>query len=292
MKKRKKKYKKRSYPEVRLIGLDLDGTTLTSDKVLTPHTKEVLEDCLADGIHVLPATGRVHAGIPDYLRQIRGMRYVILSNGACVMDLQKEEVLYRNCIPWDRALDLFDTLEKYHTFYDVYANGEGWCEGRFLDHLDEFRIEPEIQKLVRMSRNRVDDLREWMRQNQAPVEKLNMFFAEEEERQRAYSELSEMPDLAVTCSLSNNLEINHASCNKGDAMKNLGRILQIPLENMMACGDGNNDLEMIKQAGIGVAMANGEKALKKVADYITKTNDEEGVAYAIEHFCNQKGKRK
>ena len=73
-------------PDVRLIGLDLDGTTLTSDKVLTPHTKEVLEKCLAEGMQVLPATG---------------MRYVILSNGASVLDLKEDKVLYQNCIPWE-----------------------------------------------------------------------------------------------------------------------------------------------------------------------------------------------
>lgn len=285
MRKRKKKYTKRKNPDIRLIGLDLDGTTLTSEKVLTPHTKEVLEKCLEKGIQVLPATGRVRSGIPEYLTQIRGMRYVILSNGACVMDLEKEEILYQNCISWDRALELFDRLEEYNTFYDVYANGTGWCEGRFLDRLEEFGIEPHIRDLVRVSRNRVDDLRSWMREHQAPIEKINMFFAREEDRQKAFRELGEIEDLAVTCSLGNNLEINHATCNKGDAMLNLGRILHIPTENIMACGDGDNDFEMVKQAGIGVAMANGEKTLKKAADYITKTNDEEGVAYAIEHFC-------
>ena len=97
---------------VRLIGLDLDGTTLTSEKVLTPHTKEVLEKCLAEGIQVLPATGRVKTGIPEYLTQIEGMRYVILSNGASVLDLKEDKVLYQNCIPWERALELFDVLKK------------------------------------------------------------------------------------------------------------------------------------------------------------------------------------
>ena len=106
-------------PDVRLIGLDLDGTTLTSDKVLTPHTKEVLEKCLAEGIQVLPATGRVKSGIPEYLTQIEGMRYVILSNGASVLDLKEDKVLYQNCIPWERALELFDVLETYDTFYDI-----------------------------------------------------------------------------------------------------------------------------------------------------------------------------
>ena len=253
---------------VRLIGLDLDGTTLTSDKVLTPHTKEVLEKCLAEGIQVLPATGRVKSGIPEYLTQIEGMRYVILSNGASVLDLKEDKVLYQNCIPWDRALELFDVLETYNTFYDVYALGAGWCEARFYDNVGKYGIEKHIEELVRTSRNRIDDLREWMKKNKAPVEKMNMFFAKEEERQKAFRELGKIEDLSVTCSLGTNLEIH------------------IPVESIMACGDGNNDFEMIKMAGVGVAMKNGEESLKEVADFVTKTNDEEGVAYAIEHFCD------
>ena len=272
--------------DIRLIGLDLDGTTLTSDKVLTPHTKEVLESCLRQGIQILPATGRARSGIPDYLTEIEGIRYVVVSNGAAVVDLETGENVYTNCISWERALEIFDILEEYHTFYDIYALGKGWCEGRFLDHLEQYRIEPHIEQLIRTSRTRIVDLRTWVKEHQAPIEKINMFFAREEERQKAFTELEKVPDLAVTCSLVNNLEINDRSCNKGDALLNLGKILDISLDQIMACGDGNNDYEMIKQAGTGVAMENGEPGVKKIADFITKTNDEEGVAFAIEHFCD------
>ena len=272
--------------DIRLIGLDLDGTTLTSDKVLTPHTKEVLESCLRQGIQILPATGRARSGIPDYLTEIEGIRYVVVSNGAAVVDLETGENVYTNCISWERALEIFDILEEYHTFYDIYALGKGWCEGRFFDHLERYRIEPHIEQLIRTSRTRIDDLRSWVKEHQAPIEKINMFFAREEERQKAFTELEKVPDLAVTCSLVNNLEINDRSCNKGDALLNLGKILDISLDQIMACGDGNNDYEMIKQAGTGVAMENGEPVVKKIADFITKTNDEEGVAFAIEHFCD------
>ena len=272
--------------DIRLIGLDLDGTTLTSDKVLTPHTKEVLESCLRQGIQILPATGRARSGIPDYLTEIEGIRYVVVSNGAAVVDLETGENVYTNCISWERALEIFDILEEYHTFYDIYALGKGWCEGRFYDHLERYRIESHIEQLIRTSRTRIDDLRSWVKEHQAPIEKINMFFAREEERQKAFTELEKVPDLAVTCSLVNNLEINDRSCNKGDALLNLGKILDISLDQIMACGDGNNDYEMIKQAGTGVAMENGEPGVKKIADFITKTNDEEGVAFAIEHFCD------
>ncbi len=280
--------KKIEKKKIRLIGLDLDGTTLTTDKRLTPHTKEVLEACIRQGIEVLPATGRVWSGIPEELTDIEGVRYVISSNGAAVVEISTGKAVYTNGIGWERALEVFDILEKYDTFYDAYAMGNGWCEERFYDNLDAFGIEQYLQPMVKKSRTRIDDLRKWVREHKVPVEKINMFFKDEENRQQAFRELEEIPDLAVTCSLTNNLEINNCTCNKGDALINLGRILGIPMEEIMACGDGNNDLEMIRNAGVGIAMENGEECVKEVADYITSTNDEEGVAQAIELFCDLK----
>lgn len=271
--------------KIKLIGLDLDGTTLTTEKILTKHTKEVIEECLKKGIQVLPATGRVKAGIPSYLTEIKGMRYILTSNGASVIDLTTGESIYQRCIPWKRALELFDILENYHTYYDVYSDGKGWCEGRFYDNMDRFGVQKYIKDVVLMSRTRIENLREKISSEQLDVEKINMFFASNEDREKAYRELSKIEDIAVTFSLNNNLEINHIECNKGDALLGLGEILSIPPEQIMACGDGNNDLVMIKSVGLGVAMSNGNDKLKEAADYVTKTNDEEGVAYAIEKFC-------
>ena len=271
---------------IRLIGLDLDGTTLTTDKKLTPHTKEVLEACIRQGIEVLPATGRVWSGIPEELMKMKGVHYVISSNGAAVVELATGKAVYTNGIAWDRALEVFDILERYDTFYDAYAEGNGWCEARFYENLNDYGIEPLIQRLVKSSRTCIEDLREWVKEHKSPIEKINMFFRDEEKRQQAFRELSGIPDLAVTCSLTNNLEINHCTCNKGDALLNLGKILGISMEQIMACGDGNNDLEMVRNAGVGVAMENGEDSVKEAADYVTVTNDEEGVARAIELFCD------
>ena len=272
--------------DIRLIGLDLDGTTLTTDKKLTPHTKEVLEACIRRGIEVLPATGRVWSGIPEELMKMEGVHYVISSNGAAVVELATGKAVYTNGIAWDRALEVFDILERYDTFYDAYAEGNGWCEARFYENLNDYGIEPLIQRLVKSSRTCIEDLREWVKEHKSPIEKINMFFRDEEKRQQAFRELSEIPDLAVTCSLTNNLEINHCTCNKGDALLNLGKILGISMEHIMASGDANNDLEMVRTAGVGVAMENGEDSVKEAADYVTVTNDEEGVARAIELFCD------
>ena len=279
------KMEKNHKKDIRLIGLDLDGTTLTTDKKLTAHTRKVLETCLERGIQILPATGRTRAAIPDYLRELKGLRYMILSNGANVYDLNSDEVIYTNCIPWERAREIFDILENYDTYFDFYAMGRGWSEARSFDHTDRYNIEPHIEKLIHESRTRIDDMYQWMDEHHAPVEKFNMFFASPEKREQAYEELMSIPDLAATNSLSNNIELNYYSCNKGDALISLAKILGIAPEQTMACGDGNNDLSMIRAAGLGVAMENGEACVREAADFITRSNDEEGVAYAIELFC-------
>ncbi len=271
--------------DIKLIGLDLDGTTLTTDKVLTEHTKNVLEECLSKGIVVLPATGRVASGVPDYLKEIKGVRYILTSNGGAVIDLKDNSIIYENGIPWERALEVFDILENYGTFYDAYIQGKGWCEKRFMDKLSIYDPGEHIEKLVRSTRIVVDDLKAEVIRMKSPVEKINMFFKKTEDRDRVMKELNEIEDLYVTNSLWNNLEINYYSCNKGDALINLGKLLSIPVESIMACGDGSNDLKMVEMAGLGVAMENASDDVKAVADFITKTNDEEGVAYAIEKFC-------
>ena len=271
--------------KIRLIGLDLDGTVLTSDKRITEHTREIFRRCISHGIYIVPATGRARSAIPEYLNTIDGIRYMITSNGGSVIDRESNEVIYENGIAWERALELLDDLEAYDTYYDIYTMGRGWCEARFYDHLEKYNIEYHIEKMIRSSRSRIDDLRAFLKEQKTPVEKINMFFINEEEKLKAFEVMKDIPDLAITHSLGNNLEINHHTCNKGSALLGLGEKLSIPPEEIMACGDGLNDLAMIQMAGVGVAMENGYDILKENCNFITKTNDQDGVAYAIESLC-------
>ena len=103
--------------------------------------------------------------------------------------------------------------------------------------------------------------------------------------ERARKELEEIPGLVLTGSLGNNIEINAQGIDKGIGMIELGHRLGIDRDEIMACGDGDNDLEMLKAVGFGVAMGNAEESVKAVADYVTDTNEEEGVAKAVEKFA-------
>ena len=115
-----------------------------------------------------------------------------------------------------------------------------------------------------------------------PVEKINYFFGDQQERARARRALQERGDVIVSSSLDNNLEINAPGATKGEAILRLAGHLGLRQEQTMGFGDGENDMTMIRTAGIGVAMGNAVEALKAESDYVTVTNDEDGVADAIE----------
>ncbi len=97
-------------------------------------------------------------------------------------------------------------------------------------------------------------------------------------------ELSDLEIASVSTALFNNVEITQLGCDKGDGITQLAKHLSIPIEETMACGDADNDTFMIRAAGFGVVMENGMDELKDIADFVTKSNEEDGVAYAIERF--------
>ncbi len=121
------------------------------------------------------------------------------------------------------------------------------------------------------------------RENRA-MDKAQGLFADMGERGRAWEELEAVGGLALVGSLGYNIEINAAGVNKGRGLLELGVLLGIRREEIMVCGDGDNDVSMLEEAGFGVAMGNAEEQVKAVADYITCSNDDEGVARAIEKF--------
>ena len=254
--------------DIRLIALDLDGTLLDSQKRLSARNEKVLRECIARGIYVVPCTGRIWSGVPEFLRTLPGIQYAITTNGAIVEDVEKHKIL--------------ELAEKFHTMYDAYVDGYAYGERRFLEHMDEYAIPDTIQNMIHQTRREVPDVIEKVRDTGLPVEKINYFFGDQQERARARRELQERGDVIVSSSLDNNLEINAQGATKGEAILRLAKHLGLSRKQTMGFGDGENDMTMIRMAGIGVAMGNAVEALKTEADYVTVTNDEDGVADAIE----------
>lgn len=270
--------------KTRMIGVDLDGTLLKSDKELAPYTREILRRAIDQGILVMPSTGRPLTGVPKDLLEFPGIKYAVTANGARVIDIATGKPMVEELLPHDIASELMDVFERYDSFREIYFDGVGYASKEALANISKYLELPPMANYIASTRIAVDDVREKFEEEDRPVDKIQALFTSVEDRDAARAEIQDIPGIEITGALPMNLEINAAGVNKGKAMIELGKVLGIPKEEIMAFGDGDNDLKMLKEVGVGVAMENAIESVKEAADYITLTNDEEGVARFIEKY--------
>ncbi len=273
---------------IRMIGLDMDGTLLTTEKELTEHTREVLREAIDRGVVVLPATGRPLAGIPEEVLKFPGVRYAVASNGARIVDLKESRVLYEDLVPYETGRRVLEICSRYDSMLEIYYDGVGYAEEEKLKHLDEYVPRLPMAHYIASSRRPVADVRAMHEERKAPTDKVQALFRTTEECKKAWKEVEkEIPDIEITGALSNNIEVNAKGVNKGRGLMILGELLGIHREEIMAVGDGSNDIAMLREAGLGVAMENATEAVKAAADVVTLSNDQEGAAAAIEKYVLQ-----
>lgn len=269
---------------IKMIGLDLDGTLLTNRKELTERTRNVLERAIAQGVVVLVATGRPLSGIPEVMKNFPGIRYSLTANGARIMDMLQKKPILEILLPQEPAKKVLDVFFEFDTLREIYYDGVGYANQDQLDHLAYFMPDCAMLEYIYKTRVPVDDILTKFRDMNRPLDKVQALFRDIREKQEVLKRLETISGVEVTGALVNNIEVNAKGVNKGDGLICLGKLLGIEKEEIMACGDGLNDYDMIHKVGLGVVMENGHERVKAVADYITGTNEEEGVAKAIEKF--------
>ncbi len=270
--------------KIRLIAFDLDGTLLDDRKRISDRCFRAMKEAADQGVVLVPATGRLLTALPKELMSLPYIRYVISLNGGVVWDTRENTVLYKRILSAKEALLVWDFMEQYKGMRDFYADGQGYMEPQNQTLMETHVLTDEMRELVRSTRNVIPDGRAKIAAGSG-VEKFNLFFeAGERKRQdRARKEISEaFPFVKVTSSVVNNLEINHKEADKGRGLAALCAHLGISLSETAAFGDGDNDAAMISAAGLGVAMENGEEGLKKIADKVAPSNEDDGVARVIE----------
>lgn len=269
---------------IKMVGLDLDGTLLREDKSISGRSRAAIAEAIRQGVVVLVSTGRPLTGVPEELKVFPGMRYLLASNGARIVDLQEDKTLYESLIPMETAEKVLDVFDRYDTLQEVFFDGIGYINEEMYDHIGEYLTNPNMAGYIASTRRKTAGIRCKMKEMNRALDKVQGTFKSIEEKQGALKELSEIAGIEVTGALSNNIEVNNEGVNKGAGLVRLGEILGIKREEIMACGDGMNDLKMLQEVGFAVAMANGTKEIREAADYVTVSNNEDGVARAIEKF--------
>ena len=272
--------------KIRMIVTDLDGTILDSHKHLPPENRRALEKAHERGIIIVPATGRFYKAVAEEIRSLPFIRYYMTENGAGIYDAQERIYLHSIGIPWEYALEIGAFLDTVAPVHDYFQEGTVYIRQKDLDRFPEFIKDEAALKLFRSMRTPVDDPEELLRRNKRDVQKIQMLFNDPQARTQAFTAIRErFPDLSVTAAYDFNIELNAGDANKGNAIRLLCASLGLTADQVLAIGDGLNDIPMIREAGIGVCMENGVPDAREAADWITDTNDNAGFARAIERFC-------
>ena len=270
--------------DIRLVALDLDGTVFDDEKNISPRTLRAFRAALDRGVDVIPATGRQAAGVPEEFLHMPGVRYALTANGASVVELATGRSVVR--LPFDDALAraVLAALRPFGGVLGIFIDG-GCCADADSAARMEDVCPPALLPYVRASRHVVPDLPAYMAAHSGQVEKFSILYPDDTVRDAAKAALAAAcPGVEITSSMPRNLEVNAPGVNKGRGLLALAAELELDRRQVMACGDSGNDLEMIRAAGLGVAMGNASPDVLAAADVITLDNNHDGVAAAIETY--------
>jgi len=271
--------------KIKLIGFDLDGTLLTSDKRLSERTRKAMEEAVKQGIVLVPATGRPISGVSKELLEFPGIRYVVTANGARILDIAEADTIEEKLLPADKCGAILTIFEKYDTFREIYFDGIGYVDRDKLENVERYQKDPAMQRYFRETRRPIESTRKRFEEENRGMDKIQALFVTQKDKEAAWMEIADtVEDVEITGALSNNIEVNASGIHKGNALLKLGEILHIKREEIMAFGDGKNDIKMLETAGVGVAMENSVPEVLEAADMVTASNDEDGVAKVIEQY--------
>ena len=265
-----------------ILVLDLDGTLTNSKKEITKPTLEALIDIQKKGKKVVLASGRPTQGVVPLAKQLRLSEYgsyILSFNGARITDCRTQNILYNKVLPEDAIRPAFELAKKYAdqgvdilTYTDtniisgIKPNKFTELESR-INHMPII-VRNDFPDFINFPINKCLATGEPEAISQLKDEAMNMF--------RTY--------LNIYCSDPFFLEIMPQSIDKAHSLQRLLNSIGLTSNEMICCGDGYNDITMIETAGLGVAMANAQPLVLEKADYITKSNDENGVLHVIDEF--------
>lgn len=262
----------------KLIAIDMDGTLLKNDKTISNITKKAIQEATKKGVKVVLASGRPIEGLSRYLKELNLVKdddYVLSFNGSMLQEAKTNKVIFRNVLKGKDLLHLYriskDIGVNIHAFskkgcitpkMSRYTELEGSINDIPVDIIDFNKIDEDEDIIKIMMIDEPEILEE-------AIKKIPKFVYDK------YTVVRSAPYF---------LEFLNKSCNKGEGVKALADYLGIKSREVICIGDAGNDIHMIKFAGLGVAMGNAFEEVKKIADYITLTNENDGVAKVIEEF--------
>lgn len=267
-----------------MVALDLDGTTFDSAGDISERTVRTLEEAAAAGAHIVVSTGRSYASLPKHIKDVAGIEYAITSNGAHVNRMHNGEQIFSDFLDPHAVERVAELKAETGADIEVFIDGRAYVDESYYEDVKANGCPYRNAEYVIWSRRPVPDVTALMLEHRDEIENVNFIFPTLEMLDESKPKVCAIENANVTSSFINNLEVGGPNTSKKTALLWLTDRLGISTDELMCCGDAPNDMAMLELAGIGVAVANAWGGLKDHADYITESNDDDGVALAIEKF--------
>ena len=272
---------------IKLICIDMDGTLLNSNHEVTEENKKAIQVASSKGVKVAITTGRIFCSARYYSKILGIDTPVIASNGAYIREQDSESIIYSNTIPSSLIYKIYKIVSK-HNLNVTFNTSNTLISFKELPSNHTYKImNKTLEEKDRVNFIVAENIDDILEKYDGTILKgiviedhnLNDLFAAKQELRDTLGE-----DLHIVSSWTNNFEIMLNTSTKGHAVEMLSQKYNINPDEVMCIGDSENDISMIQFAGTGIAMGNGNDAIKALATYITDTNENSGVAKAINKF--------
>ena len=286
----------------KLIAIDLDGTLLNSNGIVSNETKKILQEIIDKNIKIVLTSGGMIDSIKTISEEIGRQKYLIAGNGAIVYDVEKCQILYKNFLSKEKILNVIKICEENSIYYNIYTEKEVLTPSLKYNVLYYHKENSNREEKDRTKINIITNMYEYI-QNSEREDYLKITICDEDKmifnsiikmiKQIKGIDVMEIEHMSRKNIMqgTETIELNYSytevsaqNVDKWDAISYILEQEQIQKEGGIAIGDNINDKTMIENAGLGIAMGNSNPSIKEVADCVVNDNDSSGVAQAINKF--------
>lgn len=267
---------------IEVIALDLDGTVLTSGNEVTARMRAAVQAARASGIYVAVATGRICGEASEFARRLDADDLMVTSGGASVSSVRQGSCVMRLSIPWEPAVRAAAIVERIGMTAMVYCG-----ESLLITPYDDMEFAKYKSNEGYLQNKQVThSVAEYIATNRMSVDKIFVRSADEMMLRQARAQLEAIPGLRVMSSAADNLEVVSPIADKGTALQMLCRMERRDFARTAAIGDSENDLEMLAAVSLPIAMENACGQVKALSRHVTRSNNDDGAALAIEKIIS------
>lgn len=283
--KKRGEFRRNKILKYKIIAVDMDGTLLDDDKHISDYNLKMIEKAVSLGVKFVIASGRLPCGLKFYEATVAKNQPMLCCNGGLILDEYRNSI-YSNFLSREALLKIIYVLRTdKDTYYHFYSDDSIFSE-HFGHEVERFyKFNNTVDRKYRIEIRLIPDAKQYIEKTNIEVNKIVVIDEDLSYLKSLRERIESIEGVEVTKSNIDNIEINSEGTNKGTGLKLLAEHYGISIEECIAVGNDENDISMIKCAGLGVAVQNARDYIKETADFITERDNNNGaIGEVIEKF--------